>query len=295
MHYFSLCLIKSILNKAPLLRCPHAGGPARRLPRGPLTAGPGHRHTDAAPWTGSNPACAPQDTRKRRSPLDLRRGTHRYAIHDAQHYDDAALEKAEPAMPVEDRAADTWEPLIAVADHAGGHWPERARAAVLALTAEADDNGETSTRIRLLADCRTAFGTDLALPTATLLERLKTDPEAGWADYGPAGLTAMKLGVILREYDIRSTTIRFPNGQAKGYLLADFADAWARYCPLPKATDDTSEPFEDASDGGENGAVVPFERGSRTSRTSLNIAGQTRYGLPPGTAQAVPAHDLGTA
>ena len=31
----------------------------------------------------------------------------------------AELEKAEPAMPLEDRAADTWEPLIAVADLAG--------------------------------------------------------------------------------------------------------------------------------------------------------------------------------
>ncbi|GHE40387.1 hypothetical protein GCM10017673_48460 [Streptosporangium violaceochromogenes] len=54
------------------------------------------------------------------------------------------MEAAEPAMPVEDRAADTWEPLVAVADHAGGHWPERTRAAVLALTAEADESGQPS-------------------------------------------------------------------------------------------------------------------------------------------------------
>ncbi|MBB4938594.1 hypothetical protein FHR32_002899 [Streptosporangium album] len=184
----------------------------------------------------------------------------------------ATLEQAEPAMPVEDRAADTWEPLVAVADHAGGRWPDRARAAVLALTAEADDNGETSTRVRLLADCRTAFGTDPALPTATLLERLKADPEAPWADYGQgaAGLTAMKLGVILREYDIRSTTIRFPSGQAKGYQRADFTDAWNRYCPTSQSS--------------ENGEVVPFGRGSRTSRTSLNIAGQADEACIPGTA-----------
>jgi len=72
------------------------------------------------------------------------------------------------------------------------------------------------------------------------LERLKSDPESEWADHGPAGLTAMKLGTMLREYDIRSGNIRFPNGmQAKGYQRADFADAWARYCPalgpLPEA------------------------------------------------------------
>lgn len=171
------------------------------------------------------------------------------------------LEKAEPPMPLEDRAADTWEPLVIVADHAGAHWPDRARAAALALTAEADDNGQTSTRIRLLADCRTAFGNDTALPTAVLLERLKADPESGWADFGPNGLTPMKLGTILREYDIRPATIRFPSGQAKGYYRSDFADAWERYCP-------TAEPLPEAP-------VVPIERGSRTSRPSINIAAQS--------------------
>ncbi|GAA3787477.1 hypothetical protein GCM10022226_02210 [Sphaerisporangium flaviroseum] len=174
------------------------------------------------------------------------------------------LQEAEPPMPVEDRAADTWEPLIAVADHAGGDWPARARAAVLALTAEADDNSETSTRIRLLTDCRT----DPVLPTATLLERLKADPEAGWADYGPAGLTAMKLGALLREYEIRSDTIRFPApiGQAKGYQRAAFTDAWARYCPAPNSAENdplvTSGPAE----------VLPFDRGSLSQDDTGTLA-----------------------
>ncbi|MFI0367576.1 DUF3631 domain-containing protein [Actinomadura sp. 1N219] len=172
----------------------------------------------------------------------------------------ATLEAAEPAMPVEDRAADTWEPLVVVADHAGGHWPDRARVAVLALTAEAEGNGEMSTRLRLLTDCRAAFDTDTALPTAVLLDRLKTDAEAPWNDYGPNGLTAMKLGTILREYEIRSSNIRFLDGtQAKGYQRADFTDAWARYCPQPAPAEG-----ENAPDGG----------GSRPSRPSLVIAGQ---------------------
>jgi hypothetical protein len=146
------------------------------------------------------------------------------------------LERAEPAMPVEDRAADTWEPLVIVADHAGGHWPDRARVAVLTMTAEAADHGQFSTRVRLLADCRTVFGTDTAVSTAVLLDRLKADPEAPWADYGPTGLTAARLGTLLREYDIRSGNIRFPDGaQAKGYQRADFTDAWARYCPATEA------------------------------------------------------------
>jgi hypothetical protein len=142
------------------------------------------------------------------------------------------LEAAEPAMPVEDRAADTWEPLVIVADHAGQHWPDRARTAVLALGAETEENGEESIRVRLLADCHTAFDYDTALPTSELLNRLKRDHEAPWISYGPAGLTAAKLGSLLREYDIRSGNIRFPDGtQAKGYHRAHFTDAWTRYCP----------------------------------------------------------------
>ncbi|NVI93180.1 DUF3631 domain-containing protein [Actinomadura sp. BRA 177] len=176
----------------------------------------------------------------------------------------ATLEAAEPPMPVEDRAADTWEPLVAVADYAGAHWPDRARAAVLALTADADDNDQMSTRLRLLTDCRTAFGTDNALPTAVLLDRLKADPEAPWGDYGPSGLTAMKLGVLLREYEIRSSTIRFPTGQAKGYQRVDFLDAWGRYCP---AGDTLDRPAVQAT-------VLPLPSGTRTTRTSLNAAGQ---------------------
>jgi hypothetical protein len=173
-----------------------------------------------------------------------------------------------PAMPVEDRAADTWEPLVAVADHAGGTWPNRARAAVLHLVGETNDNGVTSDRIRLLIDCHAAFGNETAIPTTILLQRLKADPEAPWLDYGHHGLTAMKLGALLREYDIRSATIRFAGvGQAKGYHRADFTDAWRRYCPALTAL------------GGEGVPAVP-------GSSAHVMADETPGG---GTAQAVPA------
>jgi Protein of unknown function (DUF3631) len=147
----------------------------------------------------------------------------------------AELEKAEPLMPLEDRAADTWEPLIAVADLAEGNWPELARHAAVVLTAGRDQASAVSDRIRLLADCRAAFGDADALPTTTLLTRLRADPEAPWCDHGPDGITARRLGILLADYDIRSANIRFgePIGQVKGYFRADFADAWARYCPPP--------------------------------------------------------------
>jgi hypothetical protein len=147
----------------------------------------------------------------------------------------ADLEAAEPAMPLEDRAADTWEPLIAIADLAGADWPALARAAALTLTADTAA-ANLSERIRLLTDCRIAFGDAEALPTKVLIEWLRADAEAPWSE-PPPGLTPMRLGSLLADYDIASKTIRFgePWGRAKGYYRADFTDAWTRYCPFIRA------------------------------------------------------------
>jgi hypothetical protein len=179
----------------------------------------------------------------------------------------ADLTTAAPEMPLEDRAADTWEPLIAIADLAGGQWPRAARKSAVALTSDRDAADETSLHTRLLADCRSAFQDAEALPTAVLLERLRADPEAPWATHGPNGLTAMRMGNLLRDFEIRSSTIRFNTGQAKGYARSDFTDAWNRYCPEPKDTT-----------GQEAVPAVP------------DVAPQVSPGTAstPGTAQAVP-------
>ncbi len=195
------------------------------------------------------------------------------------------LEAAEPVMPLEDRAADTWEPLIAIADHAGGAWPTRARTAAVMLTAERDEATAASDRIRLLADCRTAFADLDAIPTTVLLDRLKTDPEAPWADHGTTGLTAMKLGGLLREYDIRSANVRFgpPIGQVKGYTRADFEDAWNRYCPAPDASTppEPSQPSQPSPPSSEAGRLETWDGSSRP--TEKAVPGLT-CNATPGTA-----------
>jgi len=172
---------------------------------------------------------------------------------------------------VEDRAADTWEPLFAVADLAGPPWPARAHAAVLALEAEtaaaATDNA--SDRIRLLADVHAAFRDLTAIPTTLLLQRLRADQEAPWGEYGPAGLTARRLGALLADYGIRSRNVRFTEGQAKGYQRADFTDTWTRYTPhLVAPTPD-------------QGVVRPI-------RPTLVRAGQPGTANVPGTDASVP-------
>ncbi|MFC5942000.1 DUF3631 domain-containing protein [Micromonospora harpali] len=186
----------------------------------------------------------------------------------------AILEAAEPPMPVEDRAADTWEPLVAIADLAGGTWPDRARRACEILTAERDGTAVPSDRIRLLADCHTAFRstglTDTqgrpAIPSSALLDKLRQDPEAPWAEHGKngTGLTAMKLGQLLAEYEIRSTNIRFgtPYGQVKGYYRADFIDAWRRYCPGPEVVpeEEPSQPSQPSLPSSAPGRVITLGR-----------------------------------
>lgn len=199
----------------------------------------------------------------------------------------AVLEQAEPTMPVEDRAADTWEPLIVVADHAGGDWPDRARAAALAMTAEATESGETSDRLRLLGDCRTAFGNDLALPTAELLSRLRAVPEAPWGEYGPLGLTAMKLGSLLREYGIRSATIRFRGmGQAKGYQRAEFLDSWMRYCPesATSTEENPSQPYQAQLPSSERYGSTDRYGSSRTAEQAVPQVTSGNETGTPGTA-----------
>ena len=162
----------------------------------------------------------------------------RHRIAEWLRADMPALERAEPSMPVEDRAADTWEPLVAVADHAGGDWPDRARTAVLVLTAEVEGSTQAALTARLLADVRTIFTGHDELSTTYVLAQLNANPEAPWCEYGEKGLTAAKLGRMFGEYDIRSANIRFPDGsQSKGFRRADFADAWLRYCPAPPTDD----------------------------------------------------------
>jgi hypothetical protein len=167
--------------------------------------------------------------------------------------------EARPDMPggVEDRDADVWESLLVVADIAGGQWSARARAAAIALVAVARDV-EPSLNIRLLDDLRTVFGDAEALSTKTILARLHALEDAPWRDLsGGKGkeskpLNDNQLGRRLRQYDIKSKTIRIGDATPKGYTSADCYEAWRRYLPpssaekhATSATPATSQSFQD--------------------------------------------------
>lgn len=147
-----------------------------------------------------------------------------------------------PEMPdgIDDRPADVWEPLLAAADAAGGDWPERGRAACVAL-AGASMSREASLGIRLLSDLREIFnGTD-KLSTAEILERLHHLEEAPWAELRGRPLDARGLAYRLGQYGIASTTVNLGGDErAKGYKAEDLWDAWARYVPSTPAASVTS-------------------------------------------------------
>jgi Protein of unknown function (DUF3631) len=108
---------------------------------------------------------------------------------------------------------------------AGGRWPATARAACTALVAAAGD--DQSPGVRLLADLRTAFGTDTRLGTVGLLDRLTALADAPWADQIDGRSDKARgswLARKLRPYGISSRTLRIGDSTPKGYEASDFAD-----------------------------------------------------------------------
>ena len=159
----------------------------------------------------------------------LRRQCLRWANDNAK-----ALEQAAPPALacLNDRACDLWEPLLAIAERAAGEWPERARAAALALSGAGANEDDTRGN-ELLADVKKAFAAcGLAeLPTKALIAALCADPERPWAAYAKREqITDRQLAKLLRPFGIVSVTVHPPNApDAKGYRRADLEEAWGRY------------------------------------------------------------------
>jgi hypothetical protein len=137
-----------------------------------------------------------------------------------------------PVIPPEitDRDADVWEPLLAIADAIGGEWPTRARVAGVALVAELKDV-EPSLGVRLLGDVRLAFGDADELSSKALLLALCDIEESPWSDIKGKPLNERGLASRLRQYGLKSRTVRVGSTTPKGYVRADFVDVWNRYLP----------------------------------------------------------------
>ncbi|MDO8614988.1 MAG: DUF3631 domain-containing protein [Dehalococcoidia bacterium] len=157
-----------------------------------------------------------------------------------------ALTDAQPdLLELDDRAADGWEPLLAIADLAGGDWPQRARAAALALSV-GDGREDNSLGVRLLSDIQTIITGRDKITIANLVAELVVIEDAPWGDLNSKPLDTRRLGWRLRQFGIKAKTIDYDGKKPKGYQAQQFEDAFSRYLETratkeERATIDTNE------------------------------------------------------
>ncbi len=156
----------------------------------------------------------------------------------AQDYSNA-IQQAKPELPdtLNDRAQDNWEPLLAIADIAGNDWPKLARS--IATKISGDKENSQSIGVELLSDIQEIFenkNTD-RISSAELIRLLCADEEKPWATYNRnAPIKPRQVATRLKEFGIISNTIRIGIITAKGYMKAQFTDAFARYLTLTNVT-----------------------------------------------------------
>jgi hypothetical protein len=209
-----------------------------------------------------------------------------------------ALERVEPlaedggALEVlDDRAFEqAWEPLVALASLAGDEWLERAIAAALELSAGRDAQPET-VRLRLLQDTRLVFEhLGDRVSSETLAAELANDLDAPWSDWHGKAITPRAIADLLRQFEIRPRSVRFPDGgTAKGYRREQFEDSWRRYVPIqPSQPSQTSpdahisrapEPSRDGAVTDWNEAAAPHEQTDVTAVTAIIEQAATSNGV----------------
>jgi Protein of unknown function (DUF3631) len=156
-----------------------------------------------------------------------------------------SLTDAEPSPVAElmDRTQDIWEPLLSIADVAGERWGKAARDAAVQLhTKDGRSTEEMSLDNKLLADIRTIFeryDNPEGISTLDLVGALCTLEESPWGEwwwdsylkkYSPKA--PRQMNKWLGRYGIKSRNLPrsvSPEDRLRGYVRADFEDAWSRY------------------------------------------------------------------
>jgi Protein of unknown function (DUF3631) len=140
----------------------------------------------------------------------------------------------------------------------------------------ASKDAEPSLGIKLLADLRQVFGAHDELPSKQIIRMLCEIEEAPWGDLRGKPIDERGLAHRLRQYGVRSKTIRIGPATPKGYARADLVEHWSRYLPLPPATGATSEtPQHDPAEPPKVERIIPrepideFEAAEREGRFRL--------------------------
>lgn len=194
---------------------------------------------------------------------DLRRKLARLATDNAQ-----AITDARPDIPesLNDRQADNWEPLFAIADIAGKNWPNKARAAALALNAEDEAD---SIRTMLLSDMRRLLTKQERLSSTELAQQLAEMEDRPWPEYGRTGkpITPRRIAGLLDPFGIKPGRLTAPGYTrgTRGYEAEKLKDVFSRYLPPAKVSQrhkpnnyGASSDFESVTDS--QGVTLPESR-----------------------------------
>jgi putative DNA primase/helicase len=158
---------------------------------------------------------------------------------------DVRQHEPERVPGVEHRDWNNWRPLLVVAELAGGDWPALARAAAKALSG-ADDVEEGLDEL-LFRHLRQVFGSEPALHTATIVERLVDLEEGPWAKWwahavkdGETKAAGAKLARMLKPFGVKSAQQWIDGVNRWGYARADLEPVWDQYARAATSTEDAS-------------------------------------------------------
>jgi hypothetical protein len=217
----------------------------------------------------------------------------------SDHFD--ALRRADPEVPCDlnDRAADNWRCLLAIAELAGGIWHDRARAAAVALSTDAD--AEDTIGVELLCDLRGVFdalGADRLL-SSTIVAKLAEMEGRPWAEFGRSGkpLTTHQLAWLLKPFKVSPGSVRpdVPGDGTKGYKRESLVDLWDRYFQVgtsaqPKETATSS----DIQTGTPESDVPIWNRRKLKETATCAVVPDTDPGAAEGSHENEPAAYTGT-
>lgn len=171
----------------------------------------------------------------REVPADFWKDIKRRLLKASLQYGDK-VKQSSPVIPefLSDRDGDKWSSLFAIADCAedkriGDYFRG------VAKELKFKDDALVSASYELLNDIRDILERDKfegleRIPTKDLLLALNLDEELAWGTWNRGSpMTPRQLGKRLKEFDISPKKISTHGVDCRGYIVADFKDAFTRY------------------------------------------------------------------
>ena len=206
----------------------------------------------------------------------LHRQMKRWSTDHIQHLENHYLD---PPEQLNDRQADNWSPLFAIAMELGEPWPQKTIEASLALSNE-DPAEKEGNDVLLLGDMKAMFQSQKMdrLASKEICGLLKNLEDRPWSDYHHGRpISPLDLSKIFSNFGIKRTTFKEGGKSHKGYLLADFQDAFGRYFPLENNESELAD-----SAGMGNGLSHPPESGNPVTNECSSGVTSFSFGNPNG-------------